>query len=889
MRRSARPIEAIPPRRGADYGGKAQRLAVLARAGFPVPAAWAIPIEAGRIVLRSALGEEGEPEQILRVAARLERVAAMRDRVATAPLPEPVAAALRRAYAALRSLGVESFAVRSSGRTEDAPYHAAAGRYATVLGVRSEAGLLAAARRCFAEALSERAARFAASRADARVFELGLLVQALVPAETAGVCFTADPLTGEDDRLRVEAVWGLGSALADGRLTPDVYELEKGSAQIRDQLLGTKTFRLCPEPRGGLREEPIPESERRSPCLQPEALRALTALAERVERHLRAPQDLEFAFSDGRLYLLQARPLTALPPSTRPRRAGRRGAVVRPRLDGSRTLWSNVNVGEALPEVPTPLTWSVGGAFAEQGFRVAFESLGCSAPEGVRLVSTFRGRLYLNLSAILGTLAQVPGLDPALVLRLGGGERLQLPEPIEPLGSRTSFLLRLPFAASRLARRNLRIGRLVADFERRFQSSRDRLACIDPRVLAPLALDRVLGEALQMLDDAGEVLLVAYGNLLALTVVLHTLLRTSMNQEAERLQRELLTGLSDLEAVAPTLALWRLAERMRQEPSARAWLLEAAEEAKSPTECTPPGPLRTTWLHFLETHGHRGPWEAELAAPRWREEPALLLSALRGHLQAADQGESVLAIVHRRRAVRRRAEEELRGRLPPLAREAAFGLLSGVRRFLRLRERLRDRVVRALWEVRRLALEASARFAGREPDAGEDAAFFLLLEELRSALREELGEVAGRAAVRRSQHARNRAWPAPPPLFVGAPPATPPPPPRDGRLVGHPACAGVVKGQVRKVSRPEQASALRPGEILVLRAADVGLSPLFPVAAAVVTDLGGALSHAAIVLRELGVPAVLGTVHASSTLRTGEWVEVDGSAGIVRRIEEPRT
>ncbi len=886
MRRSARPIETIPVRRGADYGGKARRLATLARAGFPVPAAWAFPLEAGRLVLREALGEAGDPESLLRAAAEHpERFVPWREQVATTVLPTPVAEGLRRAHRTLRAQGATSFAVRSSGALEDTGGGASAGLYTSVLGVRSEAGLLAAARRCFAAVLDERVVRFARLRGRAEFFESGLLVQALVPAEAAGICFTADPLTGEEDRIRVEVVRGLGAALAAGRASPDVYELERESARPRDRLLGRQDVRLVPDERGGLKEEAISEEERSRPCLSPEDLRAIATLAVRVERHFRSPQDIEFALAAGRLYLLQARPMTLA--TSRDAEPPRRRRTF-PRRDtagsGTHTIWSNVNVGEALPEVPTPLTWSVAGAFGERGFRIAFESVGCSPPEGVRLTSTFRGRIYMNLSAILGTLAQVPGLDPETVLFLGGGRQLQLPMAIEPLGSHTAFLARLPIAAGRFVRRNLRIGRLVSRFEARFEQGIERIERIDLRVLAPLALDRMLGETLRLLDEAGEVLLVAYGNLLALGVSLHLLLRTALREEAPRLQRELLTGLADLDSTTPTLALWELAEGLRHEETARRWVLQEAATARPALEDMPAGPSREALYRFLREHGHRGPWEAELAAPRWREAPGLLLAALRGYLQDA---RSPLEASHALRAVRLHAEETLRRRLPPGARSAALRLLGGVRHFVRLREHLRDRVVRVLWEVRRIALEASARFEGSEPDVGEDAAFFLRLEELRSALRQELGEVADLVTMRRAQHARMQALPAPPPLFVGAPAAEPPPPPRDGRLLGHPTCAGRVQGQVRKVLRPEEATTMHPGEVLVLRAADVGLSPLFPTAAAVVTDLGGALSHAAIVLRELGVPSVLGTIHATTMLRTGDWVEVDGAAGIVRRIEGP--
>ena len=208
-----------------------------------------------------------------------------------------------------------------------------------------------------------------------------------------------------------------------------------------------------------------------------------------------------------------------------------------------------------------------------------------------------------------------------------------------------------------------------------------------------------------------------------------------------------------------------------------------------------------------------------------------------------------------------------------LARPAARSLLALTQRFLRMRERLRAHVVTVLGLYRRVALDASRRIQAMEPGCGEGAAFFLTIEELHAVLVGGAGSLAPRIATRRLQFERDRALPAPPDTFVGQPP----PPVALKELVllrGLGASAGKAQGRARLLLRPEDASKLEPGEILVAPQADVGLSPLFLACGAVLADLGGPLSHASIVARELGIPAVVNLKNATSVIRDGDLLEL---------------
>jgi pyruvate,water dikinase len=297
----------------------------------------------------------------------------------------------------------------------------------------------------------------------------------------------------------------------------------------------------------------------------------------------------------------------------------------------------------------------------------------------------------------------------------------------------------------------------------------------------------------------------------------------------------------------------------------------------------PAGPTRAALLEFVERFGDRAVKEAELSTPRWREDSAPLLSMLAAALRGApidpDAGPSRARLL---------ADRELAS-LETLSNVAEVALLKElvgrVQTYTRLRERMRAWVTRTLGLIRLVALDVDRRLRHIEPSLPEESVFFCTYSELKAALRTGRAEVAPIIRLRRAEHLRDKARPDPPPTFVGRPPAVSLPPSAAPKLLGLAASAGVVEGIARVVGPgADPATALCPGEILVARTTDIGMSPLFLVAAAVVTELGGPLSHAAIVAREYNVPAVVNVDGCTLSIRTGERLRVDGDRGTVERL-----
>jgi phosphohistidine swiveling domain-containing protein len=872
MPRVLKRIESVVPRRASGYGGKARSLAALARAGFPVPAAYAMPGWVGDSFFSSVLEIEDRPRALLNSPHvpdnRLQTIAA---RVREATLPQDVVRSVSDALLAMRDEGATSFAVRSSATHEDQEGASAAGMHSTRLNLTREDEVLDAIKACWSSFFRPRVLSYVRALGEDIPVSLGVVIQAMVPAEVSGVLFTANPLTGDAGEVVINAAYGLGSSVVDGRVTPDTYRVDKATGQLRDRIIGDKAHQTVLEHSGGVREVAVPQAQRERPALSEQQLLHLSDLATRVEGHFGGARDVEWGIVEQQVYVLQARPIVV--PSTRGRRGSRRE---RP-WDRRKIVWSNANVGEALPGVATPLTWSVLSQFSDLGFRRAFGAMGCTVPKDAELVGDFRGRIYINMTEFSSIMSQIPWIHPSTLVRLGGGQYARELDEVVSERSSTGFFLRLPQTVSRYARENYRLQARIDEFETYFSDERARINGIDPRLLEPSGLERTLGDVEHLLDETGSIMLTAYANLLTAVLGLIGVLRTFAPDRGSGFYRELLSGLQDVASARPGFVLRQIAQRARQEPQ----VVEYIRTTKLPDLAIgglPAGPTKDALRRFLEDYGYRGIREAEIAAPRWSEDPTLMFAALRSHLASTTDLQARERVLQEARSA---AEEKLKKNVPFPLRPSVTKLLDVVRRFTRMREHLRGHVVEVLGMFRRVALDASRRIEAREPEAGPDAAFFLTLAEVRRVLYDDNERVAIRVQRRRLEYERNQALPEPPTTFVGFPPDDPGVVSTSKRLRGLAASSGVAEGRVRILRDPSHAADFEPGEVLVVAAADTGWAPLFLAASGVVTELGGPLSHAAIILREYAVPAVVNVTNATRSLRDGDLVRLDGDKGTV--------
>jgi phosphohistidine swiveling domain-containing protein len=792
-------------------GGKGASLARLAIAGVPVPPGFHVTTHAYRAFV-AADGLSAQITALLRdvdpadpAAAALAAADIGRAFAAREISPE-IASAIRDAYA-----GLGAVAVRSSATAEDLPEMSFAGQHDTFLNIAGPDAVLDAVKRCWASLWTARAIAYRARNGIAAAdVALAVVVQELVAAKSAGVLFTADPLTGDRDQLVINAAWGLGEALVGGQVTPDSYVVARGGALISSDI-SSKTVMTVRTPTG-TREEPVPDELRDEPVLSAAEAATLARLGERVENLYGVPMDVEWAVHDGQFVVLQARPITYLPVERE---------VWNDSLLGD-YLWTNGNVSEAVPSVMTPVTWSV------------IQALAMPPIAGHPTSGNIGGRFYLNLTTSMA-IGRAFGMDKAI--RQANEQifgRIEVEVPPLPMSRLALIKAALPVVLlfvrqGRDYRRNL--ANLLATTPALCEELTARIArTATPAELLALwrsDVDKLLRVVCQTLDvGARQIGAAKLGPYL-----------TGLVGEADA--TTLLTGSgAALASLGPVLGLARLRRgEISAEEYARAW-------------------------------GHRGPDEYELSVPRPGDDPDWL-SRQRDSFDGAPE-----KLLEARAEARAEAWKRLAGKHPGKAPKIRRKLDKALET-AQARERARSEMVRTFRVFRAFVLRAGA-LTGH----GDDL-FFLRLEEILAVLGGS-GSVEP-VAARRAAYEYYKSLPGYPAMIRGRfdPEAARPEPASGTDLKGFPGAAGIIDGTARVVFTVEEAESLRPGEILVTTVTNIGWTPLFPRAAAVVTDVGAPLSHAAIVARELGVPAVVGCGNATTRLSTGDRIRVDGAAGTV--------
>lgn len=874
-------------------GAKAAKLAELLRAGFHVPPGWVLDAKAFIRTVDERLPKGHDVASLVKLAGSqigTDRAARARDRVLGLELPQELRSAVEHIWRAAEPDASWGLSVRSSATCEDARTSSLAGLATSMLGVRGPDEIEEAMRQVWASLYLPRTLAYL-SKWGIRDVAMPVIVQRMAVARAAGVLFTGPPPGLESERWParhrlINSTWGLGAPVVDGASPTDSFRLDP-SGSVVEESVAEKRLELVVT-KAGVETRAVEPPRSSEPSLSRESIADLARIARELEISGRGALDIEFAVEEvsgrPRIALLQARPVT--------------GGVF-PEGGDEKTVWSRANVGEALPGPATPLTWSVAKRFSSEGFRVAFEALGCKVPKDEELVGNVYGRFYLNLSAFMRVAAQVPGLSPRTLLSLSGGADeamiAVLEEEVREV-SRRGFVLRTPFTAPRVLARHLSLHREVATFEAEADRQHRRLREMDLGLLPDDALTQTLKSASAMLTQTGELMLTCASASLAAHLALTTLLGRAVRRtdahgdiveaapedrkfsEASRIARALTAGVVELESANPGLALLRVANIARREPAAEKRILDGATRL----EDLPTGATRAALLEFLDSFGDRGLREAEIAMPRWSEDPSVPFNMLAAALKApAIDPESG---PRRARALADREMARLEGQMSFFEVGLLRVLVGRSQHMTRLREKMRAWVTKTLGLIRRAALDIDRRLRRIDPSLEEGSVFFCTYEELITALASGRAEIGHVTRLRKAEHARDLARLEPPVAFIGRPPLVAAPPASGKRLSGLAASSGVVEGLARVFTSTSKLEELEMGEILVTRTTDVGLSPLFLIAAGVVTELGGPLSHAAIVAREYGVPAVVNVEGATVGIQTGDRLRVDGDRGLVIKL-----
>lgn len=847
-------------------GGKAVNLGVMTRAGLPVPPGVCVTTEAYRRVtehagLDAVIGElRDAPRSALPALA-----ARAREIVLRAPVPADIASAVRRAADG-------PVAVRSSATAEDLPHASFAGQQDTYLNVIGEEAVLDAVRKCWASLWTDRAVTYrAANDVDHGTVRLAVVIQRMVQAETAGVMFTANPVTGTRRQAVIDAAPGLGESVVSGLVNPDHFVVDPASGRILDRRLGDKTLTVRPLPGGGV--EHVPTGDARA-CLSDERLRALAALGAKVEAVYGAPQDTEWAIdSGGVLWLTQARPITTLYPLPE-----RRGGGVR--------AYFNVSVAQGVYRPFTPMGMSAfkavsSGAARLAGFPVAEPTAGSVA------FAEAGGRLFVDATAILRS---SPG-------------RTIAPRLLDVMEARSATIMRGLFDDPRfsLTRRSWlpflrRLTRIALHHRVPIQLAQALLSPARARHRAARAADDLLvrlspppGASVPERADhvarmlatrsvtqiAPRMLPVPLAGFLMLALAACLLGDRARPGELQTVLR----GLPHNVTTEMDLALWHLAEQIRANPETARLFLETPPADLFRVDGSRELPQELT--AFLARYGDRAVAEIDLGLPRWSEDPTHVIGMIANYLRLKDPELAPDRLFAKGAAEAERTIRELGRRAGPVRGPLVRFALGRTRALAGLRELPKFAIVRVFAALRAQIAGIGADLArGGLLDAPEDV-FFVTLAEAGSG-----ADLRETVTARRETYGRELRRRHLPRILLSdgtEPEAVAPPVPEaagEKGLSGTPASAGVATGPARVVLDPVGAH-VEPGEILVCPSTDPGWTPLFLTAGGLVMEMGGANSHGAVVAREYGIPAVVGVAHATDRLTSGAQITVDGSTGTV--------
>ncbi len=908
----------------AQVGGKGANLGEMVGAGMPVPPGFCVTTaafsrfmadceEAGALMREIDALAPAQLEQARRLGA------ALRSAIESRAIPPEIEESITRAFAALEvraGSGQRAYAVRSSATLEDLAEASFAGQQDSYLNVCGLEVLLDRVRACWASLFTDRAIAYRKQRGfGSQAVALSVVVQAMVQSEVSGIMFSADPISGHRGVVSIDASYGLGEALVSGIVDADNYRIDRRSGATIEFRLGAKAIEIvaCEQ---GTQTLPVDEDRRARRALSEALVRALVELAQRVEAHYGAPQDLEWCFEGEALFLVQTRPITTLfpiPPSA-PGSVGEmldapdfEGWEAGEDLRGPRHVFLSFNHLQVMTDPITPLGMDA---------MVQIFPVGKRRDRGpCTEIRVAGGRIYIDASAallrrplrkLLPSMLRV--MDPKMSVMLEvavAGSSFTEREGRPPANIRV-FLRRMVWPVLRRVIPNLlwadpermqgRVESRMGEVTREWGAS---LAAADPAGDDPKARLQAVRELLWAVMPTlfADFFYVMAAGMLSWRVL-------SKVSGGDRRVQDLSRGLEGNVTTQMDLELGDLADLARAEPELREALLADVDLLRDPEKIVAlagGAELRAGWEAFLDRYGHRGIGEIDLGRVRWDEDPSSLLQSLEGMLRDPERGG------HRRRHTQAGADAEaaaagLLADAGPLRRVLLRHFIVRMRALLGLREHPKFMVMQSLLLARRELQKLAVEMVADGSLAQVEDIWWLDLGEIESGLGgspsggggggdgdgDPVPALSRRAAARRVRYASYANLR--PPRVVTSEGEVPRPVRSEvlepGTYGGVSASTGVVEGRARVIMDPQR-EVLEAGEILIAPFTDPGWTPLFIHAAALVMEVGGLMTHGSVVAREYGIPAVVGVDHATTEISTGQWIRVDGDLGLVTILPEP--
>ena len=876
-------------------GGKGFNLAKLTLAGFPVPAAFIVVTDA----YNSFVDRAGLSEWIAAQASAVDTT----DPTALATLSESIrkrfqvhdlpAILADRIIAAYANIGRAPVAVRSSATAEDLTGMSFAGQQDTFLNVMGDEALLNAVVNCWSSLWTARAIAYRARYGiDQSNISLAVVVQEMVQSDTSGVLFTANPLSGRRTETVIDATFGLGEALVSGHVEPDHFVVESTSRKILQRVIGAKSTTTVGQATGGVTTEltePRPQQ-----AITDDQIVQLTELGGKVAAFYCEPQDIEWAFVNGKLFLLQTRPITSLFP------------LPHNPQDTDRQVY--ISLG------------------AIQGVLGPFTPLGLDMLRGMfaGIAQFFANEVTLYDQKLLYAAADRPWIKVTGALRSPIGRlifRRALPM-VEPGAAQViqNLVTEPQFQQSRVSPRSfgpvapllLRVlrsaGKAFLDPESHARSIQADIEKHIASVSEKTNRTSTLAERVELfewlcynaqfpflLPKLIPPIIVGYASLGLLTLIASLLSRSDPEIQPE-LALELTRSLPNNVTTEMDLQLWQLAARIREDSlSTASFLAEDAETIAGKYRARSLPPMTQSALEeFLGRYGMRGVGEIDIGKARWRDQPVPIIRSLQSYLSIDDESRTPDRVFQEGkddalRTIDRLADTAATASGTPLGGWFVRLLAKRVRLLAGFRESPKFTMVRISGLARKALLESGQELTDDGILERPDDLFYLTIKELKTLAMGAPGDWKKLIRARRSaEQVESSRQPIPRLLlsdgaafYAGITAAQG----ADANLLsGSGVSPGTVEGTVRVLFSPLEAG-LESGDILVCPGTDPSWTPLFLTAGGLVMEVGGMMTHGSVVAREYGIPAVAGVDQATSRLQTGQRVRVDGSSGTIEMLD----
>ncbi|MAT41873.1 MAG: phosphoenolpyruvate synthase [Anaerolineaceae bacterium] len=871
-------------------GGKGSNLAKMTAAGFPVPNGFIITttafdffLQANQIdqIIQNALFaiSSNDPGVIQEIGKKV------REQIHQTPIPDDLIEAV---HLALQNHPPElHFAVRSSATAEDLPYASFAGQQDTYLNVFGLPSILEHIRKCWASLYTDRAITYRLqNQINQKDIKIAVVVQEMVFPETSGILFTADPVSNNHRVITINAGFGLGEALVSGIVNPDLYRVDKNTGRVIEKEISNKTTAILAAESGGTQQVTLDSNQQQTEVLTNQQIEALTALGKKVEKAYLTPQDIEWAFENENLFLLQTRPITSLYPIPSP-----------PPLENNLHIYFSFGHVQMMTEPISPMGISI--------LRLLLP-FGCPPSQSVYspYLLPAGGRLFVDLTSILNS---KPGkiIFPKILV---GAEPIAA-QQIKNLLQTDQFLIRNKTNEHHIKLSFLSewvfplFGRLISwAFFRRLNNTaaqvleknqkylteqKNLLNSISNKINFLVTLKRSISSFFH--QGLVWMLPIVASGIMAKFLLEKILSHFDLKQEVLSLQRGLIGNIT----TEMDLMVGDLTDLVQTQPKLHQTLTQHLEQNKNwsdfPFKSFPQ--FNKLWSEFLDRFGQRGPGEIDIAHLRWNENPQSLFQIILASHQNRPIGE------HRRHftlltEINHQSQEKiittlkgsLKGRL----------ILPFVKRLMRLltnlapiREHPKYLIVSYLDFVRTKLLNLANELKNKGLIDETRDVWFLDYEELVNYFNGE--SIDFKTRIQQRKQAYDHYKKLTPPRVITSDGEIPREKlHREGlpenALIGSPVSAGYVEGIARVILDPSQEQ-LNPGEILVAPYTDPGWTPLFIHAAGVVIETGGLMTHGSVVAREYGLPAVVGIMDVTKTIQTGMKIRVDGDSGYVLILE----